>query len=314
MRKISFICILALVFISFGFQCANAATTNWYWYYSNDDITQYVDTNSLKIIRDYNGNVDRIEAWIKTTYSEAGAQSTIKNYELISTPNINQLSYSMEKVYIKPQSRQIASKQEVFYNPDGVSLWSEDNNDYSLKWNTVRPRSSNEREFSIIVDQIFNGGNLMEFEKWKTGNDRWVGLSSQQISEESIENTWFDNMSIVLDDNRIYFWLYQEDIKYGNITEKRYSRWKYDAKSDTLQAIMLSVWEKDKGWTVNDKSIIGKIESNIPESAGEYWSSKVKKYVEENREYINRFQKILTSPKLPSTKSNYDFTIPKLSS
>lgn len=291
MRKPYFVVTFLLVFISFGFQCANAATTNWYWYYSSDNITQYCDTNSIKIIRDYNGNIDRIEAWIKTTYSDAGAQSTIENYELTSTPNINKLSYSLEKIYIKPQSRQIASKQEVFYSSEGNSLWSEDNNDYSLKWNTISPKSSNEREFSIIVDQVFNNGKLLELEKWKTGNDRWIGISSQPNSEGDIKNIWFDNMSIISDNDKIYFWLYSENVKNGITIEKDYGRWGYNVNSNTLQLIMISSWENNKGWTINNKPVNNKVISIIPDSSGEYWTSKVKKYVEENRDYINRYSK-----------------------
>ena len=64
-----------------------------------------------------------------------------------------------------------------------------------------------------------------------------------------------------------------------------------DNNSNTLQLIMISSWENNKGWTMNNKPVNSKIISIIPDSSGEYWSSKVKKYVEENRDYINRYSK-----------------------
>lgn len=284
--------IISICFFSFLLSShITEAATNWYWYYSNDNITQYCDTNSIKIIRDYNGNIDRIEAWIKTTYSDAGAQSTIRNYGLSSTPNINTLSYSMERVYINPKTREIASKQEVFYSSEGNSLWSEENNNYSLRWNTIRPSSPNEREFSVIVDQVFNSGNLVEFEKWKNDTDRWIGLSSQEISKGITKNIWFDNLSILLSNNRIYFWLYDERIENGIVIEKNYGRWAYSANTNTLELVTLSSWERGTGWIKDNESLNGKIISIIPDSAGEYWCSEVKKYVDKNRDYINRHSK-----------------------
>ncbi|MBP2659144.1 MAG: hypothetical protein H6Q69_2176 [Firmicutes bacterium] len=284
---------LAIVVLLILGSCSQSAFAepNWYWYYSSEYITQFCDMNSIKIIRDYNGNIDKIEAWVKTTYSYEGAQDTIKGYELTSVPNINQLSYSLEKICIKPQTRKIASKQEVFYNSEGSSLWSNEHQDYSLNWNIVSPNSSNEREFSIIVDEVYNSGKLIEFEKWKDGNGRWIGLSSKNTDEGSVQNTWFDSMSIILDNDRVFFWTFHKDIKDGITVTKNYNRWVYDINCNTMQLITMSVWEKDRGLILDNKTVTGKASSIIPESSGEYWTSTIKKYINDNRDYINRYSK-----------------------
>lgn len=68
------------IFLITSSNVVTAAELNWVWFYSDDCYGEHISPESIKVIRDYNNNVEHIEAWTKTIYDEEGKNEVINNY------------------------------------------------------------------------------------------------------------------------------------------------------------------------------------------------------------------------------------------
>lgn len=298
---------LIILFVLFGLsypQCANAAELNWIWYYSSDYVSEYYSPESLKIVKDYNGNIDHIEIWTKTTYSQAGAEDTIDSYDLTNVPNIYQLSYSMAKIYIKPHSRQIVWQNEIFYNNEGNSLWSKEKDKYELDWEEAYPNSSNERYFSVVCDQVFHNGQPIDFEKWKTGKDRWVGLSQSNNNDGTVISEWFDNVSLRVDNDIITYWVYYEKRQEGSVLSRFYIKEALNRKEQKIKTIGFRVKDKNGEWKYRN-AVDSHWKTTIPGSVGEHQVSIITQYVDSN--IIENLKSIPTPKETKSFSDKFPF-------
>jgi hypothetical protein len=302
-RKLYFTYVLILIFISLGFQCANAAELNWVWYYSSDYVSEYYGPESIKIVMDYNGNIGRIEVWTKTTYSQEGANDTINSYELNNVANIDQLSYSLAKIYIKPNSRQIYWQNEIFYNAQGNVLWSKEKSEYVSKWEEVCPDSSEERSFTFILDQVFHNGQTIAFDMWKADNKRWQGLYQITKNDGTVHLAWFDKLSLTVKDNIITYWYYVEEKQDDNIIDKYYVKNELDIQENKIRNIGIRLEDKKGNWNYHNTNKTWA--SIIPGSIGDQQVTILKKYIENNK--TEDFNNIPTSKKTEIASDNFTF-------
>lgn len=56
---------------------------------------------------------------------------------------------------------------------------------------------------SFIIDQVFHHVQTIDFGRWKTENDRWVGLSQSNNSDGTVDLNWFDKISLRVNGNII---------------------------------------------------------------------------------------------------------------
>ncbi|MBP2658257.1 MAG: hypothetical protein H6Q69_1289 [Firmicutes bacterium] len=265
------------------FQQTCDAQSTWTWYFSDDHVSDYYNPESLKVVKDDNGNIDHVEMCIKTTYDEAGKNATINSYKLSAVQKINELQYRLVKIYIYPEQRKILFYNTGFYNENGDSLWSEEESN-SLGVEVV-PTSANERYYSIICDLAFNAGQQIYFTQWKQSKDRWIDLDYHQNTDGSMSGTWFDKNTIELNGNLISIWEWNRIVLDNVVIGDLYYKYEYDLSTKKSKLKIVSAWTKEKREYYHSYDnepwkayIIG--------SVGESEYQTIKKYVEEHRTEI----------------------------
>lgn len=286
--KAKWIVIFYMIILNVSYSQVSAAEPNWVWYYSNNKVSDFYNPESLKVIRDYNGNIDHAEVWMRTTYSQEGKEDIIDNYDLKNKPRIYELTYSLSKVYIYPSKHRILYQNEVFYDNDGKVLWSEEL-PTSDRGAEVEVDSVNERYFSIVSDLAFRGGQQIYFEKWKIGKDRWIYLDGDKNSDGTIERRWADKLLMSIENNnQISVWVSTKTELNDTLIKVDHTKWIIDVSTNKIKVERTSSWKKGKGWYVSNKYTPSEWQSLVPGSRGEYWFETIKKYADEHRtEIIN---------------------------
>ena len=277
-------CISFVLGIFLNFNIAGAEP-NWTWFYSSEYVSDYYDPSSLKIIRDYSGNVDHIEIWTKTTYSQAGAEDTINNYNLTKVSRIYDLDSSLSKIFIYPSKRKILYQNEVFYSTDGAVLWHKEKSTYAAGTD-VEAGSSDERYFSIIIDLAFHGGNQIDFAKWEEGKERWMYLGEFESSKGGTKGIWFDTKLMSLNGNIVSTWIISEYYAEKEKVEKDCIKWSFDISGRKSKIERMSAWKKDRGWYMDNEEAYEAWKEIIPASMGEFYMNSIKQYVCEHRAEI----------------------------
>ena len=300
-KQVFYLVIVSIIFLS-GSNSVMANELNWVWFYSDDRYSEYFSPESIKVIRDYNGNIEQIEVWTKTTYDDEGRNVVINNYGLNDTPNIWQLSYSLGKIYIRPNSREIVWQNEIFYNDSGNVLWHEEKDGYSLDWQEVCPGDYAERHFIYIIDQVFHNGQPTDFDIWK-GNNRWAGLSKSDNLDGTVRLCWFDKLLLRNNNNIATYWIFENIQRNNSIIEKYYIKMALDMQQKKYNIVGIKSKNKNGEWEYHNTT--GDWSSIVPGSVGDNEATIIMNYINQNK--IENFTQVSGNTKESTNNYNFDW-------
>lgn len=218
--------------------------TNWKWFYSDDYYSEYINLNSLNVIKNSDGSIDHIEVWTKTTYDDAGRNGVIKDYDLQNVPYIEQLTNSMGLLYIKPNERQYFLKQEIFYNDNGSSLWSNDKN--TIQWQEICPNDYMERYLTYITDYVFHDGKSIDFAMWQN-NNRWVLIDDSSTLDGKKQKFFIDKLSMRKHNEEISYWTLMQIYNENGVVDRFYVKTIFDKSAKVKKDIMVN-YKVDNLW------------------------------------------------------------------
>ena len=143
MNKKIFILIFVLS-LSLAQICFAQDSLRYHWIASNDYESLYFDkdTFSAKTIETVEGKYRLIDVWIKTTYSDVGAEDIsqyIKKQDKDAVIN-NGVKFSREHLLFKNNSREFVILYEDFYDKNDNCIFHQDYVN-AQKWTSIAPES-----------------------------------------------------------------------------------------------------------------------------------------------------------------------------
>ena len=151
---------LALVVMICAVMISSTASAADYWLsiYSDDNLTVYIDNDSIH--RDYNYSDYVFCAFVKQSFSDAKRQKMIDWYLArgAHSRQIYNFSHTVGLVYFKLENgiKRIATMQLVAYTHTGEPISEMSFSRSSPEWNVVVPDSIGEQEFNIAYSRIRN--------------------------------------------------------------------------------------------------------------------------------------------------------------
>ena len=276
---------LLFVLILGNIGTAAAGDTDWYWISSDTKYGKFFAPDRVRVMSSVQGVPVQIEAWTKTVYTYAGAAETIANYGLGSTiTNPAALSYSLARVEINPQNRQLTYMEEIFYDAQGNVVWTKTDPKHTPK--EINSRSFDQDFYCMIVDQVFKQD---EFNKMGAA-DRWLTLWQARSADGSTVNCWTDTMTIRLRGENAIAWIWEETKDAaGNTTEIKFRKKAFNLPNATGKIIRYNYWSAATGWTEKDSELDGRYYSLIPDSNEDVGAKVLKKYVETHKDWVTRY-------------------------
>jgi len=266
---------------------ANSAVDGWYWLTSDAKYSKYFEPKSVKVVKSANtsrGQVATvIEAWTKTTYSYAGAQETIANYEIKNLiPNPANLAYSLAEVQINPQNRTIQYLKENFYDPNGKVIWSKVNG----RVKEINSQEFDEDFYAAIVDAVFRHGENDR----RSAPDRWIDLWEIKAPDGSLTRLTADTTTMRLKGENLILWEWQESKSAQNkIIEVKFMKKSVNLPKGTEKVISGKYWTAGKGWQVLDDDREGLYRA-IDEKSPEYKGLvRLRAFAEGYSTWVNRY-------------------------
>jgi hypothetical protein len=226
----------------------NAKEIAWYYLSSDAKYAKYFDPESVKVIKNAKTDDGRevpteLQAWTKTTYSDEGAESTVKKYGISNTvPDPNVLSYSLALLRINPQTRTVQYIREDFYKEDGTIIWSTSEG----RVKEINSRSFDEDFYAAIVDQVFRQGEVDR----KNAKNRWRDLWTSTNDKGETTKVTADTTTMQLKGTNLIVWEWQETKNAeGKVVEIRFLKKAVNLPQGTERIAAGSVWTADKQWT-----------------------------------------------------------------
>ena len=289
-KKIILLCLFVLLMANASL--AAAASTEWNWISSDSKYGKFFAPDRVRVMTTVQTMPVQIEAWTKTVYTYDGALETIANYGISGViPNPATLSYSLARIEINPQNRQLTYMEEIFYDAQGNVLWTKNDDKHTAK--EINSRSFDQDFYCMIVDQVFKQD---EFNKINA-EDRWLTLWQSHGSDGSSVTCWADTMTIRLHDENAVLWVW-EDTKNaaGNTVEIKFRKKAFNLPQSTAKIIRYNYWSAATGWTDKDSELDGRYYSLIPDSNEDVGARVLKKYVETHKDWVTRYMPKDTDP------------------
>ena len=248
-------CILAVILCLTVCQHSVAdAAEHWYWLGSDAKYGKFFDPVSVvvtKKVKTERGFVaTEIEAWIKTTYSYAGAAETIENYKIKdSLPNPGKLAYSLAQVRINPQNRTVQYVRENFYDADGKVIWSKAED----REKEVNSQGFDDEFYAAIVDEVFRQGEMAR----RMAEDRWITLWQAEQGGVTTHVTADTTTMRLRGDNLILWeWEEQKDAA-GGVLEIKFMKKSVNLPNGTERFVSGKYWSPKTGWRVLEDDMDG---------------------------------------------------------
>ena len=214
---------------------------NWFFLSADDKYGKSFDPDSVKIVKKVTTETGKeipteIEAWTRTTYTQAGAALTIKNYDLsniLSDPSM--LSYSLALLRINPQNRTIQYAREDFYDANNKVTWS--TTDEKIK--EINSQSFDEIFYAAIVDEVFRQGEMDR----KNAADRWIELWQSADEEGNIVTVTADTTTMRLKGSNLILWEWEVTKNAdGKVTEIRFMKKAVNLSQGTEKISAGDIW------------------------------------------------------------------------
>ena len=235
----------------------NSKDIEWYYLSADDKFGKYYDPKSVKVVKkakteDGKEVATEIEAWTKTTYTYAGAESTIKAYGISNTiSDPNNLAYSLALLKINPQTRTVQYSREDFYNADGTVIWSASEG----RVKEINSKSFDEEFYAYIVDEVFKHGEVDR----KNAKNRWIDLWTYTDDKGTTTKVTADTTTMQLKGTNLILWEWQETKNSaGQVTEIRFMKKAVNLPQGTERVTAGSLWTlSSKNWTDLDDEYDG---------------------------------------------------------
>lgn len=136
-----------------------AAAANWVWIYSTNEVTVYVDNNSIR--RDYNYSGYVFRAFTKWVYSDAGRNRAIEYYRTEGLPlprGIYNFSHHIALEYFKAADgmKYNYTVKCICYTHDGKTIPEMGFSNSELNWKLITPDTTAEAIFDAIYARVPN--------------------------------------------------------------------------------------------------------------------------------------------------------------
>ena len=181
------------------------SNSNWAWLTADEKYSKHFAPATVKVVKSVRTErgiiATEITADIKTSLSYAGAESTIREYELEHLINPSQLSYTVATVII-PQRRTLRYMSETFYDKNDKVLWSKG----SGKEKEMNSLEFDEDFYNAIVDKVFQLGES----KRAKADDRWIELWSHKNSDGISTVVTADTTTMRMSGESLVFWSWTE--------------------------------------------------------------------------------------------------------
>lgn len=259
------------------------AAPEWTWVCSNNYHTHFYTTDGMEIKKGETGEIIRLDLWRKTTYNYAGAQGELEDYkELSKLTTPSQLSYSIQRVELYLQSREIRFVRTSFYDAENRLIYSVNNDSREME---IEPLYF-EEDFFCKMRDIYYGTHDDDYRK---SEERWLRIGGVKYSDNSYAIADIDTMSIRKWGNEYRAW---KVICEYDANKKLKSTMKiktvYDFRDGTMADIKMSVWTPNDGVIQTQKHIKPDYAKPIPGTIGANEFKLLKEYIETHKDFINR--------------------------
>ena len=273
MRKTYLLGALIAVFAIFMQSSAVLAAEKdpWTWLSSNDKYSKFYAPASVRVVssvmkkRQKTPVATELEAEIKTSFSYAGAEETIRNYNIkhvIKDPG--KLAYAVARVRVYPQNRILRYLSETFYDAAGNILWSKGEG----REKEMNSQSFDEEFYAAIVDVVFRQGELDRMR----ADDRWITLWSDESAAGVKTLVTADMSTMRREKDNLIFWAWTEVTdKEGNTVEIKFDKRAVNLPQGTERIISGRYWAPGAGWQELDDGYEGAyrmIAKSTPEERG----------------------------------------------
>lgn len=262
----------------------------WTWLSSNEKYSKFFSPSSVRVTYRLTppgtgkSAATEMEADIKTTFSYAGAQETIRNYKIehvIQDPA--QLSYAIAHVRVSPQSRTLRYLSETFYDAAGHVLWSKGKG----KEKEMNSQQFDEEFYAAIVDIEFRQGELNRLR----ADDRWIVLWSDESSTGIKTQVSADTSTMRRMRDNLIFWAWTEvrDAS-GDVIEIKFDKRAVNLPQGTQRLITGRYWSPKSGWQTfddGDEGAYRMIGRGTPEEKG---LVRLRAFAKGYSTWVNRYQ------------------------
>ena len=206
-----------------------------------------------------------ITAEIKTTLSYAGAEETIRNYQIehvIEDPG--QLAYTIATVRVVPQQRTLQYINETFYDAAGNVLRSKAEG----REKEMNSQQFDEEFYAVLVDTVFHQGELDRMH----ADDRWILLWSDDVVGGTRTQVTADTSTMRRMGDNLIFWAWTEvrDAD-GKALEIKFDKRAVNLPQGTERIVTGKYWSPAEGWHPLEDAYEGAyrmIHSESPEGRG----------------------------------------------
>ncbi len=284
--------LLAAVFVLFMQSPAALAADKdpWIWLSSNDKYSKFYAPASVRTVasvtkkRSKTAVATEIEAEIKTSFSYAGAEETIRNYNIahvIKDPG--KLSYAVARVRVYPQNRILQYISETFYDAAGNILWSKGEG----REKEMNSQQFDEEFYAAIIDTVFRQGELDRMR----ADDRWITLWSDENPAGIKTHVTADMSTMRREKDNLIFWAWTEvEDKQGNIIEIKFDKRAVNLPQGTERIISGRFWSPGEGWQELDDAYEGAyrmIAKSTPEERG---LMRLRAFADGYSTWVNRYR------------------------
>ena len=292
MRKTYLLGALIAVFALFMQSSAVLAAEKdpWTWLSSNDKYSKFYAPASVRVVssvmkkRQKTPVATELEAEIKTSFSYAGAEETIRNYNIkhvIKDPG--KLAYAVARVRVYPQNRILRYLSETFYDAAGNILWSKGEG----REKEMNSQSFDEEFYAAIVDVVFRQGELDRMR----ADDRWITLWSDESAAGVKTLVTADMSTMRREKDNLIFWAWTEvEDKQGNIIEIKFDKRAVNLPQGTERIISGRFWSPGEGWQELDDAYEGAyrmIAKSTPEERG---LMRLRAFADGYSTWVNRYR------------------------
>ena len=282
--------ITSLFFLLALCPAALAAEYTWTFVSASDKYSKFYAPASVRVLQQImpasgaSSVATEIAAEIKTTLSYAGAEETIRNYQIehvIEDPG--QLAYTVAAVRVVPQQRTLQYISETFYDAAGNVLWSKAEG----REKEMNSQQLDEEFYAVIVDAVFHQG---EFDRMHA-DDRWILLWSDESSGGMRTQVTADTSTMRRMGDNLIFWAWTEvrDAD-GKAIEIKFDKRAVNLPQGTERMVTGKYWTPAEGWHPLEDAYEGSYRMIRSESSEGRGLIRLRAFADGYATWVNRYQ------------------------
>ena len=282
--------ITSLFFLLVLCPAALAAEYTWTFVSASDKYSKFYAPASVRVLQQImpasgtSSVATEIAAEIKTTLSYAGAEETIRNYQIehvIEDPG--QLAYTIAAVRVVPQQRTLQYISETFYDAAGNVLWSKAEG----REKEMNSQQFDEEFYAVIVDAVFHQG---EFDRMHA-DDRWILLWSDESSGGMRTQVTADTSTMRRMGDNLIFWAWTEvrDAD-GKAIEIKFDKRAVNLPQGTERMVTGKYWTPAEDWHPLEDAYEGSYRMIRSESSEGRGLIRLRAFADGYATWVNRYQ------------------------